>query len=347
MKLGLQMPCEYYIARFSQEMLNHIDIVSWHPKKVKDWLLGVLDDCDWLKSDFIINENVDGRKLLLMDAHVLERLGANKVNTQERILEAIEELRNFHSNMNNETLQILILRLACQARELQFQLVTENAKHNLEVIHQKDLITRRNSIPLLSEYKLDNKIINVRQRVSLDTLASVSKIVTTVKQTTNMCNCFPFSKYDDYRSIKSLLLALSIELTSTAQRDQFVENPNDIIEKSAKALADYCDRIVHATIDPLLIQPFYLDTVRIKKSASDNSLGLSIGSHPTEFSKHFIENIAPFSAAKKTNKLNEGDEVILFNQYIVGWSSKNVEKLLENTAQQREVVLIVKKRPFE
>lgn len=234
-------------------MLNYVDVVNWTPLKVRDWLIGLSDDVSWLKQDVIISAKIGGKELLMLSPMDLEMFGAVKVGLQELILEAIENLRFYNFNMTKETLQTAILRLACQSRGLHRQLV------HIRAAQSETKPYNSKNIMLSSEFR-DESMKQKKQRVSLDTLANVSNIVTTVKNITGLLSSSPFSEHGEYRSMKSLLLALSIELTSTAQRDQFVERPNDIIEKSSKALADYCDRIVHGTKDILLIQPLYYNT---------------------------------------------------------------------------------------
>jgi hypothetical protein len=227
-------------------MLTNIDVESWRPHQVKDWLRCLCDDASWVNDSYILENNVDGRKLLMITASDLNNIGALKVDLQEHILEAIDKLRRSSRDfITRETLQVAILRLATQARSLQKQLVANKAC----AVNESDIISAKLSTPTK-----DSNLKSQKQRVELDTLACVSSIVETVIYVTGIISRKPFTKYDDYRSMKSLILALSIELTSTAQRDQFVERPNDIIEKSAKALADYCERIVYYAKDILLIQ---------------------------------------------------------------------------------------------
>ena len=316
-----------------------MDVNNWTPKQVTDWLTGLCDDPDWINVNYVLNNNICGRELLMMSACDLFSLGATKVDLQERLLEAIEKLRFYNSNVNKETLQISMLRLACQARSLHRQLVADR---------QPETTSKRRDQPNSKVVTLSREFIHCKpkenQRVSLDTLVSVSAIVRTVRQITDTLNSAPFSKHGDYRSMKSLLLALSIELTSTAQRDQFVESPNDIIEKSSKALADYCDRIAHGTNNILSIQPFQLEQVELRKGSSDADVGLIFKLIPND-GTHLIEKIAPLSPANKTNKLNVGDEVIRFNKYIVGWTPRNVQRLLIDCLKTREITLLVKKCP--
>lgn len=327
-------------------MLLNFDVGSWPPDKVKDWLSGLLDDSSWMNADYILRNNFNGRKLLIAAAKDLDNLGAKKVDLQEKILEAIERLRFYNFNITRETLQTAALRLASQSRALQRQLVANRTRdHISNETHSPKFIT-------LSKDYINGGSKPEKQRVDLDTLAYVSAIVKTVCEITQIISRAPFSKYDDFKSMKSLILALSIELTSTAQRDQFVERPNDILEKSSKALADYCDRIVlgsrgciNSTKDVLLLQPFQLRTVRIRKGPHDNDLGILIRSHTSGI--HVIEKIAPLSPAKKTNEFHEGDIVVYFNQFVAGWTAQNIQTLLDSCAQLNDVTIIVIKNPNE
>lgn len=321
-------------------MLINLDVHSWPPAKVQSWLMGLRDDADWIDPDRILTQQYDGRKLLLTTSRDLDDIGAKKVDLQEKILEAIERLRFYDSNINRETLQTFVLRLANKSRALQKQLVANRTRNQVgNGSNSPKCIT-------LSKDLLEANVKQaVKQRVDLDTLAYVSAIVGTVQDITYIISRSPFSEKDDYRSMKSLILALSIELTSTAQRDQFVERPNDILEKSSKALADYCDHIVHATKDFLLIQPFQMRTVRVRKGTHDHELGLVIRSRVD--GAHYIAEITPLSPAKKTNELHVGDEVIYFNQFVIGWSARKIQTLMASSAQLNGVTLIVVKKPSD
>jgi hypothetical protein len=73
------------------------------------------------------------------------------------------------------------------------------------------------------------------------------------------------------------MLRLCIELASTAQRDQFVDKPNEIIQANCNTLAQVCDRIVQDLHDTLALQPASLDVALIKKKI-DEELGMHIHS---------------------------------------------------------------------
>ncbi|KOC69828.1 Connector enhancer of kinase suppressor of ras 3 [Habropoda laboriosa] len=68
------------------------------------------------------NHGVSGQQLLSLRPEDLEHLGVLKLGHQEIILEAVEYLRNFHYELDRENLQLLALRLSCQAHSLQNEL---------------------------------------------------------------------------------------------------------------------------------------------------------------------------------------------------------------------------------
>lgn len=317
-----------------------MDVESWTPSEVADWLSGLNDDSTWLNRDLIIESNTCGSKLLLMGPVDLIRIGAIKVNLQEEILSAIDKLKHYTTCLSSETLQKSIMRLSCHARSLQRSLTHEREMSNNLKCHTPSI--KSSSSTHSKEMDDDHK-----QRVSLETLTAVSEIAVTAQHIVNLINKPPFSKRSEYRSMKSLLLVFCIELTSTAQRDQFVHEPNDVIEKCSKSLSDYCDKLVTTATDPLLIEPCQLETIRLKKSINSKDLGLTIGSSPDDTTEHYVEKVTPILMANKTNKLNEGDEIVQFNGNIIGWSSKKVAQLIRGSNKLGDVVVTVKKLPSE
>lgn len=324
---GIHLTC----SDLKYNMITFMNVNAWTSFKVNEWLLGLFDDTGWLNSKIITGNNIDGKKLLLMVAHDLRDIGITKVDRQEAILEAIEDLRFHNYDIKDANLQLNILKVACQSASLRACL---ESKHSLA---GQD----KNSAP---SKDVTNGLSVSKQIVSLDTLTAVSYIVRTVQQIAEILGRPPYTHYGVYRSMRSLLLALSIELTSTAQRDQFVERPNDIIKKCSGTLAEYCHKIVEYTRHPLLVHPFRLETVKIEKNSTETNLGLVINSEAAN-DAHLIHAILPLSPAKKTNKLDPGDEIIQFNQCIVRWSAKNVQKIIEASWKRSDVILMVKKSP--
>lgn len=62
------------------------------------------------------NNEVGGLKLLHIRPYELEHLGIYSIGHQEIVLEAVEQLRNFHYHLDKENLQFLALQVATTAK---------------------------------------------------------------------------------------------------------------------------------------------------------------------------------------------------------------------------------------
>lgn len=137
-------------------------------------------------------------------------------------------LKHLHYDFASETLQTQALRLGCRARSLFNQLKSEDCNTN-------------------------------QDRVSTSTLSSVSYILLSVKSFISWIDRYPFSAQDCYLPVRESVLRRSIELASTAQRDQFVEKPNEVLKDSCSGIATLCDKIVQDLNDSLAITPASLE----------------------------------------------------------------------------------------
>lgn len=68
------------------------------------------------------NNEVDGQQLLHIRPYELEQLGIYSIGHQEIVLEAVEQLRNFHYHLDKENLQFLALQVATTSQCLYNQL---------------------------------------------------------------------------------------------------------------------------------------------------------------------------------------------------------------------------------
>lgn len=156
-----------------------------------------------------------------------------------------------------------------------------------------------------------------------------------------MCNRYPFEGQDQYVPIRKTVLRLSIELASTAQRDQFVENPNEVIQTSCLTLAEICDRIVQEINDSLAIQSTALEVVTIRKKPNED-LGMHI--HSSYSGIHIIGGIKFQSPCHRCGQINEGDEIVQINyQTVLGWQLKKLVNSMKEFPT--EILLTIKKRP--
>lgn len=169
-----------------------------------------LDDSILPYVAFFLNNNVNGCRLLLLSSDDLESLNVNKIGHQELILEGVDLLRHLHYNSSSDTLQSQALRLGCKARSLYNQL-----KHDE---HEP------------CEIGPNGK--QQQERVSTNTLSGVSDILVSVKSLISWIDRYPFCSLDEYTPVRKTVLRHSIELASTAQRDQFVDQPNQVIKAS-------------------------------------------------------------------------------------------------------------------
>lgn len=156
-----------------------------------------------------------------------------------------------------------------------------------------------------------------------------------------LTNRYPFESQEQYIPIRKTILKLSIELASTAQRDQFVEKPNDVIESSCINLAELCDRIVQELNDSLAIQPAVLDIVTVKKKPEED-LGMHI--HSSYYGIHVVGGIKFQSPSHRCGRIEEGDEIVQVGyQTVVGWQLKKLVNCMKE--YPTEIILTIKKRP--
>ncbi|XP_018897509.2 uncharacterized protein cnk [Bemisia tabaci] len=287
--------------------MAYVNVAEWKPDQVTDWLKGLDDVLLPYLHSFLKNE-INGQYLLNIQHDELEKLGIFKLGHQEIILEAVEQLRNFHYDLDRENLQLLALRLSCAAHSL----------------HNELNRTQPNSTLL-----------------STQTLADVANIVTTIKPLVCWLDRPPFSGQVAYINRKSELLKLSLEMATSGQRDRFADNLTENIRSSCQKLAVIADQIIQDIHDPLILQPASLDLVTVKKRPGDH-LGFYIV--PSFHGIHQIGELKCNSAAHQCGKIECGDEIVQINyQTVVGWQVKQVMVLFEESSS--DVFLTLKKRP--
>ncbi|KAG8235047.1 hypothetical protein J437_LFUL017344 [Ladona fulva] len=289
--------------------MAYVNVAEWKPEQVTEWLKGLDSVILQYVHAFLSNE-VSGRQLLNLQPDDLEKLGVNKLGHQELILEAVEYLQNFHYELDRENLQLLALRLSCQAHSL----------HN-ELRNQSDT-----------------------QQVTTQTLADVASVIKAVKPLACWLDRPPFSaphQWAAYGERKTQLLKLGVEVATCAQRGRFAERPAGEIRTAAAKIASLADEIIRKVPDPLILQPASLELATVRKRAGDD-LGFFI--LPSFHGVHQIGEIKFQSPAHQCEKIEEGDEIVQVNyQTVVGWQRNKVVRLLEESPT--EVFLTLKKRP--
>ncbi|XP_039293640.1 uncharacterized protein LOC111050039 isoform X2 [Nilaparvata lugens] len=287
--------------------MAYVNVAEWKPDQVTDWLKG-LDAVVVPHIHSFQNKQINGQQLLNISPDDLEILGVYKLGHQELILEAVEHLRNFHYELDRETLQLLALRVSCLAHSLYNDLRRNHSNSHL---------------------------------VSTQTLSDVAHIVMAVKPLVCWLDRPPFNGHLEYKQLKPELLAWSLEMATSGQRDRFAEHPVEEIRNSSAKLAKLADSLIQDTKDPLLLQPASLDLATLKKRSSDD-LGFYIV--PSFHGIHEIGELKLNSAAHQCGKIEPGDEIVQINyQTVVGWQVKSVMALFEESPT--EVLLTLKKRP--
>ncbi|OTF83974.1 hypothetical protein BLA29_006496, partial [Euroglyphus maynei] len=316
-----------------------------------------LDDSILPYVQFFVNNQINGCRLLLLSAQDLLNLNIHKIGHQEIILEAVELLRNLHYNITSETLQTIALRLACKSRALFNQLKKSAEKaaaasiatlnHNVENNNHSNHGSKKDKHKDHHHQQQQQQQQQIEPTIDLSpvstaTLAAVSDILSAVKDFISWIDRYPFDGQDNYVQARKAILQLSIELTSTAQRDQqFVQGPNEVIRQSCKKLADLCDRLVQELNDSLAMQAASLEVVTVTKNL-DEDLGMHI--HSSYSGIHVVGGLKYHSPAHLNGNIEEGDEIIQVNyQTVVGWQLKKLVASMRRFPTK--LILTVKKRP--
>nr|XP_012144289.1 PREDICTED: uncharacterized protein LOC100882812 isoform X2 [Megachile rotundata] len=286
--------------------MAYVNVAEWKTDQVCEWLKG-LDNSVLPYVHSFMNHSVNGQQLLNLRPEDLEHLGVLKLGHQEIILEAVEYLRNFHYELDRENLQLLALRLSCQAHSL-----------------QNELSRQTDSKP-----------------VTTQTLSDVASVIMAVKPLVRWLDRPPFSGQLEYNDKKAELMKLALEMATCAQRDRFAEKPIEEIRTICGQLAKLADYIIQDITDPMILQPASLDLATLKKKPGDD-LGFYI--LPSFHGAHQIAEIKFGSAAHQCGKMEEGDEIVQVNyQTVVGWERKNLLELFRESPA--EVLLTLKRRP--
>lgn len=208
-----------------------------------------------------MNHSINGQQLLSLRPEDLEHLGVLKLGHQEIILEAVEYLRNFHFELDRENLQLLALRLSCQAHSL----------HN-ELSRQTD-----------------------SKPVTTQTLSDVASVVMAVKPLVRWLDRSPFSGQLEYNDKKAELMKLSLEMATCAQRDRFAEKPIEEIRTTCGQLARLADYIIQDIADPMILQPASLDLATLKKKSGDDLVSFQLLYGTTlRYLDHYVSKFSQF-----------------------------------------------------
>lgn len=285
--------------------MAYINVSEWDTEQVTDWLKGV-DNCVFPYIQSFTNNQIYGHHLLNIRPYELENLGIQSIGHQEILLEAIEKLKNFHYNLDKENLQFLAMQVA----------------------------TASNSLTKQLSLCIDKNVIQTQL------LNDITRTISKIKSLVEWLDRAPFKGNVLFNETKTQFLRLGLEMSTSAQRDRFVENPVTQICATAEKLNKLSDYIIQVITNPIILQPATLDLVTLKKRESE--LGFLV--MPSYYGIHRIADMKYNSPAHNSGKIEEGDEIIQINyQTIVGWDYKNVIMLLKESTT--DVLLTLKKRP--
>lgn len=286
--------------------MAYINIAEWTPDQVTDWIKGLDESMKGYLYEFSKQE-IGGRALLNIRPYELENLGMLRIGHQEIVLEAVENLRNFHYHLKNDNLQFMALHVATAAGNLHRELARNHAEST----------------------KIDTRILHDITR----TIATLKPLVGSLERT-------PFRKQEMYREYCGNVLKCGLELATIAHRDRFALQPVPAIRLSAERLENLANFVIQDISDPMVLQPASLNLVTLKKRESE--LGFNIESSYNGI--HRVTDIKYNSPAHNSGKIEDGDEIVQINyQTVVGWQHRTVLEHLREALP--DVVLTVKKRP--
>ena len=221
-----------------------------------------------------------------------------------------------HYNLDIENLQYVALKLSWKSRSL------------------------FNEIKMRENTKCQSPLPN-REKVDTSTMSFVAEVLDALMIILSWMDKPPFEHFNITKMIN-----VGIELATNAQRDTFAENPMEVIKNCCQYLADLSDMFIQdfSSKESLILQPASLDQVTIEKRPGHDDFGLVID--PLHPGVRVISEVRSESLAYQIGKIHVGDEIVkINNQTVVGWTTKNVLKLLRQEQPRPGVILTLKKRP--
>ncbi|EDV36758.1 uncharacterized protein Dana_GF11787 [Drosophila ananassae] len=286
--------------------MAYINIAEWTPDQVTDWIRGLDESMKPYLYEFS-KHDIDGKALLNIRPYELENLGMRRIGHQEIVLEAVENLRNFHYHLKNDNLQFMAMHVGTAARNLHRELAKNHADST----------------------KIDTRILH-----------DITRMIATLKPLVSSLERAPFRKQEMYREYCGNVLKFGLELATIAHRDRFALYPVPAIRTSAERLERLANFIIQDISDPMVLQPASLSLVTLKKRESE--LGFTIESSYNGI--HRVTDNKYNSPAHNSSKIEDGDEIVQINyQTVVGWQHRTVLEHLREALP--DVVLTVKKRP--
>lgn len=230
------------------------------------------------------NNEIKGQTLLNIRPYELNELGMASIGHQEIVLEAIEQLRNFHYDLEKENLQFLALRVATTAKNLHHQLAKLD-KSKIETQILNDITRAIATIKPLVAW-LDRSPFQGKSKSRLN---SHVNLLNECRFCCLQGNCNSMKSENEFcgwaskwQPVLSVIDSLKIQLTRYDCDCKTFENPIPFqanffsvqIRLTAEKLSKLADYIIQDISDPIILQPATLNLVTLKKRESD--LGFNI-----------------------------------------------------------------------
>ncbi|XP_024147348.1 connector enhancer of kinase suppressor of ras 3 isoform X2 [Oryzias melastigma] len=259
-------------------------VSAWSPQQVLDWMTG-LDDSLQQYLPFFQLQQINGEKLLRMSHQELLSLGVDRVGHQELVLEAVDLLCSLNCGVELDNLKTLLGKMRTAHQNL------------ICAVSQR----RRNPA-----YQHKNS-----HQPSSPFLTAVMDLIGASKSLLAWLDRSPVTSPKDFTSIKSRIIQLCLELTSTVQKDCTVYHMEEKILEVSQALNSVCEKTVQVTSDPPKEEVSLLEEVHITDIKPGEGVGIYIKS--TYDGLHVITGTTENSPADKTRRIHAGDEVIQVN----------------------------------
>ncbi|KRX27516.1 Beta-mannosidase [Trichinella nelsoni] len=303
-----------------RDLVSFVDTVrAWSVDDVAQWLVG-LDETVEPFSVKLCNAFVDGHRLLLLTASDLVELGVDNLISRQIIVNALNLLVNLCFEMDSENLQSIALQLGAFTRNVMNKLYA----------HQSQWSRKRTNTKLQS---MPNTV-----------LSEVACLAGQAKKFLFWLDREPFNTDEQFKVTRNSVLHLVVQIVQLAQMpsDDLCDVARNV-QMLCTQLAAICDEIVENSVDPLVLQTAFLETVLIRRHSVDDELGFNIEA-PYK-GVHMISEVKYHSPVDVCGKVNAGDEIVQVNgRTVVGWQVKSVASLLI-ACKSKEVTLLLKKRP--
>ncbi|CAG9134930.1 unnamed protein product [Plutella xylostella] len=280
------------------------NIEEWSVDQVADWLTGLGAPAAGYAAG-LRARGLHGRKLLTLRCDDLEYLGVTVIGHQELILEAVEQLRDYSALVANS--------------------LTLNEPINTATYHLQQYELSRECVARLAlrarvAAAALRSLCPSERRLHTQALADVARTVSAVKPLVCWLDRWSLFGGSGLAERRALLLKLSLEAATSAQRDRFAEQPARAVAAAAAAIASTADYIIQDVQDHMVLVPARVDSVTLQQGA--RPLGFRLAPPPA--GRH-LADIRFGSPAHRHPHIHDGDEILqVGDRVVVGWGGDAV-----------------------